>query len=394
MSLIEIFFWICVIVVLYTHIGYGVILFVLVKLRAGDEVSQACLTEEALPPVTVLVAAYNEEGCIEQKILNTLALQYPPGKLAIIIVSDGSDDKTVDIIGRFPQILHLHQPVRQGKTAAITRAMSYVNTPIVVFTDANAMVNKIALTKMVRHYNHENTGAVAGEKRILKNHESDAAEAGEGAYWKYESALKAWDASLNTVVGAAGELFSIRTALYQAPPDDTIIEDFYMSLAIAQQGYKVAYEPDAFAEEEASFSVQEEMKRKIRIAAGGIQAIIRLRSLFNIFKYGFLSFQFISHRVLRWTLAPVALVSCFVLNSIIVAAPSNYIYHLLLLCQFVFYISSLVGYIFQKRKIKYALFFVPYYFLFINYAILAGMFRYFRGSQGVIWDKAIRSFHL
>ncbi|MEM8908110.1 MAG: glycosyltransferase, partial [Bacteroidota bacterium] len=214
--------------------------------------------------------------------------------------------------------------------------------------------------------------------------------AGEGIYWKYESTLKKWDSELYSVVGAAGELFSIRTKLYEAVPQDTIIEDFFMTLRIAQKGYKVVYEPAAYAVESSSASVKEELKRKIRIAAGGIQAIIRLAPLLNVFKYGILSFQYISHRVLRWTLAPIALPILLLVN-IALALHGEPLYQWLLVGQVLFYSSALVGYLLEKRAIKFKAFFVPYYFCIMNYAVFRGFYRILRGSQSVVWERAKRA---
>ena len=159
-----------------------------------------------------------------------------------------------------------------------------------------------------------NVGAVAGEKRISTEGSEAAAGAGEGLYWKYESFLKKLDTQLYSVVGAAGELFAVRTKLFGEVEKDTLLDDFMVSLRIAADGYRVIYEPDAYASERPSFSIQDEMKRKIRIASGGFQSITRLGFLWNIFKYGLLSFQYVSHRAMRWAVAPFCLPLIFLLN--------------------------------------------------------------------------------
>ncbi|MEM9824441.1 MAG: glycosyltransferase family 2 protein, partial [Bacteroidota bacterium] len=304
-------------------------------------------------------------------------------------------DRTPDVISAYPlpegvQLDVYHSPERRGKIAAVERIMEYVDTPIVIYTDANTFVNKQAIRNIVRHYKDPKVGAVAGEKRIQLGDKDAANSAGEGIYWKYESTLKRWDSELHSVVGAAGELFSIRTDLYEAVPQDTIIEDFFMTLRIAQKGYQVVYEPAAFAVETSSASVKEELKRKIRIAAGGIQAIIRLAPLLNIFKYGLLSFQYISHRVLRWTLAPIALPILLFVNAYL-AFPGAYLYQLLFLGQVLFYGLALIGYILEKKKIKFKAFFVPYYFCIMNYAVFRGFYRIMTGNQSVVWERAKRA---
>ena len=268
--------------------------------------------------------------------------------------------------------------------------MQKVRTEITVFTDANNLLNESALEKICQHYQDPKVGAVAGEKRVEIDNSGDAT-AGEGFYWKYESKLKAWDSELNTVVGAAGELFSIKTELYIPVPTDTILDDFMISMLIAKNGYRIIYEPEAFALETASANTKEELKRKIRIAAGGIQSFLRLTSLLNPFKYPILSFQYLSHRILRWTIAPVLMVLVFVLNWMLIFSEHySGIFGLLLVSQTSFYLLALSGWILQSKSIKLKLFFIPYYFCLMNYAILAGIHRYFFTTQTVLWEKAKR----
>lgn len=342
-----------------------------------------------LPTCTVVIAAYNEEDFIAEKIRNTLSLSYPDDKLKFLIVTDGSNDRTPDIVRQYPQIQLMHEPERRGKIAAMHRAVGQVNTDIIVFTDANTILNKDALKNIGRHYFDETTGAVAGEKRIQINDKEDASAAGEGFYWKYESVLKKWDSELYSVVGAAGELFSVRRDLYRPVPGNAILDDFMISMLIAEQGYRIIYEPEAYASETASENVSEELKRKIRIAAGGIQSVIWTSNLFNIFQYGVLSFQYISHRVLRWTITPFLLILIFILNLLILQT-GDPIYTILFTGQALFYILAFLGYIFEKKQIRIKALFIPYYFCVMNYAVLAGLIRYFKNQQGVNWERAKR----
>ena len=386
-------FWCCVFIVLYTYVGYGIFLLMLVKFKRifkFRDKDRKSFSQSYEPQVTLLVAAYNEEAYIEDKIKNSLSLDYPSGKLNFLFVTDGSNDNTPEIVKNYTQIKLLHDPVRKGKIAAVERAMNYVDSEIVVFTDANTMLNENAVLKLVRHYQDSRVGAVAGEKRIMVQEKDNASGAGEGFYWKYESKLKTWDSELHSVVGAAGELFSLRTELFEKVPEDTIIEDFYLTLKIAKAGFRVVYEPEAYALEGPSASVGEELKRKIRIAAGGIQAIVRLKGLLNFFKYGVLSFQYISHRVLRWTLTPLLLPFIFLLN-LYLALESTGFYMLLFIFQVLFYLLSAAGYFLAKRDIKIKVFFIPYYFCMMNYAVYKGMIRYCTGSQSVLWEKAERA---
>jgi cellulose synthase/poly-beta-1,6-N-acetylglucosamine synthase-like glycosyltransferase len=247
----------------------------------------------------------------------------------------------------------------------------------------------------VAKFSNEKTGCVAGEKRILEKEADAAAGAGEGLYWKMESWVKKMDAELNSAVGAVGELFAIRTELFEDVETDTLLDDFMISLRIAQKGYRIAYTPNAFAEETASLNVGEELKRKIRIAAGGIQTIFRLKSLLNPFRYGMLSWQYFSHKVLRWTLAPVSLFLILPVNLLIVWQQKSWFefgfYTAMLYVQLLCYLLAAVGWYLENKKLNFKLLFVPYYFLFINYTSIRGIFRYFKGKQTVSWEKSKRA---
>lgn len=388
-------FWVSIFIVFYAYLGYGILLYALIVLKRLFFGKKNIPDNSILPKVTFIVAAYNEEDWMENKIRNCLSFDYPYDMIEYWFVTDGSTDGTPKTIQQFiappgGTIRVFHQPERRGKIAAVERIMGQVTTPITIFTDANTVVNKMAVRNIVRHYTDPKVGAVAGEKRISIGETGDATGAGEGIYWKYESKLKAWDSELYSVVGAAGELFSIRTSLYTHVPKDTLIEDFVMTVDIAMRGYRVVYEPQAYAAEGQSASIGEELKRKIRIAAGGLQAAWRLRGLLNVFKYHILTFQYVSHRLLRWTLAPLALPLILLLN-IPLARTGTPLYQWLLIGQVLFYLFALLGYLFEKRKLKIKAFFVPYYFCMMNYAMYRGFFRLIGGRQSVVWEKAKRA---
>jgi cellulose synthase/poly-beta-1,6-N-acetylglucosamine synthase-like glycosyltransferase len=385
-----IFFWVCIFIIFYTYIGYGLLLFILVKIKKILVSTKQDIQAVHTPSLTVIVAAYNEAYCMKDKILNTLALDYPPGKIEYIFITDGSTDDTASIVAEFPQIKGMHQEGRTGKIAAVHRAMKEVKTEIVVFTDANTMVNTEALLKMCRHYSDPAVGAIAGEKRVEIEEASDAT-AGEGFYWKYESKLKQWDSELYSVVGAAGELFSIRKNLYEPVEMDTILDDFMISMNIALKGYRIVYEPEAYASEKASANTGEELKRKIRIAAGGVQSIVRLKGLLLPFKQPVLTFEFVSHRILRWVVTPYLLILSFFMNAYLATRPGTWnLYWMMMAGQIFFYGSAFFGWWMGKRQIKIKLFFIPYYFCLMNYAVIAGLNRYIFMEQSVLWEKAKR----
>jgi biofilm PGA synthesis N-glycosyltransferase PgaC len=340
--------------------------------------------------VSILIAAYNEENIVFEKLLNTLDLEYPKEKVQIIFVTDGSTDNTYEILKPNKQILLLHQEQRSGKMVAIERAMPFVNGDITIFTDANTFLNREAVIELIKHYQNPVVGAVAGEKKIIINKTADASSAGEGFYWKYESVLKKLDYALYSNVGAAGELFSIRTALYTPIEHDTIIDDHVIAMRIAERGYIIGYEPRAYATETASENIKEELKRKVRICAGGIQSILRLKKAANPFINPVFTFQYVSHRVLRWTIVPFLLMALFILNMVIIFLTHSVTYEAIFILQLLFYTLSLIGYYFERKSIRVKVLFVPYYFCIMNYAVVAGIIKFYNNNQSAAWEKSKR----
>ncbi|WP_143306702.1 glycosyltransferase family 2 protein [Chitinophaga vietnamensis] len=377
--------------VCYAYIGYALLLYMAVKVKRWISPPKAFPGKDFEPHVTFMVAAYNESAFIRQKIANTLALDYPAEKMQIVFVTDGSTDNTNDIIRAHEKIKLLYQPARNGKTAAINRAMEQVSTPFVIFSDANTLLNKEAVKALIKHFALEDIGAVAGEKKVTLAANTGTEGAGEGMYWKYESKLKQWDAELYSVMGAAGELLAIRTSAYAPIPADTILDDFIISFNINLQGYKVQYEPAAYAMETPSASLAEEYKRKVRIAAGGFQAISRLLPLLNIFRYPKITWQYVSHRVLRWTLAPLCLLLLLISNTILVINGDGYTYMILFILQLAFYAAAFTGYLLAKQQLKVKYFYIPFYFVFMNIAVYKGFARFIQGRQSAVWERSQRA---
>ncbi|MFN5418090.1 MAG: glycosyltransferase family 2 protein [Flavobacteriia bacterium] len=373
-------------IVCYTYLGYPVILFLLSKMKRKEKSFDETYD---LPTVSLLVAAWNEEDIMEEKIQNCYELDYPKDKIQLVFITDGSNDKTAEIVANHKNILLLHNANRNGKTAAINRAMSFITSEITVFSDANAMLNEAAIKNIVRHYSNPKVACVSGEKRVSIPEKAAASSAGEGLYWKYESKLKLWDSNLYSATGAAGELFSIRTSLFERVKEDTILDDFMISMQLVIKGYKIAYEPNAYALENGSENIQEEFKRKIRICAGAFQSMLRLLPLLNIFKYGIFTFQYVSHRVLRWTLAPLALFILFPISIIGISFDFK-MYAFISFAQVIFYLFAFFGWKYEKLKTRKKLFFVPFYFIMMNYSVLAGFRKFMWGSQEHLWQKAKR----
>ncbi|KAA2242456.1 glycosyltransferase family 2 protein [Chitinophaga agrisoli] len=388
MRITYILFLISLFILFYNYVGYGMLLLLLVKVKRLLAHPQPAAAPYE-PDVTLVIAAYNEETVIAEKISNTLALDYPAEKLRLLFITDGSTDNTPAIIRQHPSIQLLHSTARSGKTAALNRAMEHVQTPYVIFCDANTLLNKEAVRNIVQHYADDTTGGVAGEKKVISD-EAGGAAATEGIYWKYESMLKRLDAELYSVVGAAGELFSIRTALFQPVEENVILDDFVISLRINLKGYRIAYAPDAYAMETPSDSIAEEHKRKIRISAGGFQSIVLLRDLLNIVRFPVVSFQYISHRVLRWTLSPLSLLLLLITNIVLVVYAGGWPFYAFLAIQLLGYAAACIGYSLAERNIKISIFYIPFYFLFMNIAVYQGFYRYLTNTQSAAWEKAKR----
>jgi len=394
MNTIEIIFFISLFLVFYSYLGYGIVLFGLVRLKRLFGKSTNKQKGNEYPEVTVMIPAFNEKDYIHQKVKNTRELEYPKDKIRQVWVTDGSDDGTPEILKQYKELTVHHEENRNGKIAAMNRGVKFVKSPIIVFTDANTILSKNAILEIAKLFKDPRIGCVSGEKRIFMDNAEAAAPAGEGLYWKYESTLKKWDAELYTAVGAAGELFAIRTALYEEVEKDTILDDFIISLRIAMKGYKIGYNPDAYAIETGSLNIKEELKRKVRICAGGFQSILRLKQLLNPFKYGILTFQYISHRVLRWAVSPFLLILIMILNVFLLGSDSTVmslaIYRILFGAQLIFYIFALTGWIFEHKEIKFKPFFIPYYFLIMNYSAYLGLLRFLHGNQSVKWERSVR----
>jgi cellulose synthase/poly-beta-1,6-N-acetylglucosamine synthase-like glycosyltransferase len=391
MSSVAILFWIFLFIVFYTFIGYGILLFALVKIKDFFIKKHIYSLPDGLPDVTLFITAYNEEAIVDEKMANCRLLDYPKDKLHIVWVTDGSNDATNEKLSKWDDAVVYFEPERRGKMHAMNRGMKLIDTPFVIFTDANTTLNPEAIREMMYCFGNPKVGCVAGEKRIVSKDKQDAAQGGEGIYWKYESLLKAYDYRLYSTVGAAGELFAIRRELYQEVENDTLLDDFVLSLRIVMKGYKIAYCKEAYAIEGGSASMGDEEKRKVRIAAGGLQSIWRLRSLFNPLKYGIFSFQYLSHRVLRWSITPFLMFALLPLNvALLVQRPTSLLYWVIFILQIIFYVMGCIGNIFQQRQLRVKIFFIPYYFLFMNINVFKGIVYLMNYKGGGTWVKSSR----
>ncbi len=394
MVTLKILFWFLVAIIFYTYLGYGMLLYVILCVRrlfgCKPQEPQLPADDNELPMMTLMICAYNEQDIIEEKMQNIRSLDYPREKLCTMWVTDGSNDRSNELLSQYPEVTLVYSPERRGKAAAMQHGLKENKAPFVIFTDANTMLNANAIREIARQFMKPDVSCVSGEKRVIARKEGQVAAEGEGMYWKYESTLKRWDSELYSAMGAAGELFAVRMEHYRAAPSNALLDDFMMSMLILSDGHKIAYTSEAYAAEFGSANMYEESKRKRRIAAGGLQSIWWLRSLMNPFRYPLVSFQFISHRVLRWSLTPFAMVALIPVNVALVALCAGAIYTTALILQLLFYLAACAGWFLEKRGHKNKLLYIPYYFVFMNINVFRGI-NYLRShSHSGAWEKAKR----
>lgn len=393
MTTLKILFWLCLAIVFYTYIGYGLLLYILVRLKRLLGLSRpepVLPDDDQLPDVTLMICAYNEEDIVHEKMANIRQLDYPKEKFCIMWVTDGSSDGSNDLLRQYPEVTLVYSPERRGKAAAMQHGLKENKTGIVVFTDANTMLNANAIREIVRQFMKPDVSCVSGEKRVAARIDGQVAAEGEGLYWKYESTLKRWDSELYSAMGAAGELFAVRMADYREAPSNALLDDFMMSMLIVKDGHRIAYTSEAYAMEYGSADMHEESKRKRRIAAGGLQSIWWLRQLMNPLRYPVVSFLFVSHRVLRWSITPFAMLTLIPLNLALIVLGGDTVYTVIGVLQLLFYTATLVGWWQARSGRKSKLFYVPYYFMFMNVNVFRGI-GYLRTHRfSGTWEKARR----
>lgn len=338
------------------------------------------------PRVSFIIAAYNEERVIADKLRNTLALDYPKDRLEIIVVADGSDDATESIVGKFASqgVISLHKSHRRGKTAALNRAVERATGDIVVFSDANNDFAPDAVTKLVCHFSDPTVGGVCGAKRIKPAAERQSS-VGDGLYWRYESAVKFAESKLGTITNADGEIFAVRRDLYQAVPEDIINDDAQITLDLVKRGYRVRYEPEARSYEFASIHLRDDFHVKVRMVSGGFQTLVKNASMLFPVRSWF-AWAFFSHKTLRW-LAPLFLIMVLAASAVLSYEP---LFLAALAAQIGFYGLALAGYWRIGRGRLPVAIYVPFYFTAMNLAALWGLLRFLRRRQTVQWRKAQR----
>lgn len=372
-------FWVSLSLVFYHYVGYGVLLFFLSKIY-----SKGVQKGEITPSVSVVIAAYNEEKVIREKLENTLHLDYPRDRLEIVVVADGSNDATPQIVRAYESkgVCLLHNPKRDGKTAALNRSVSFTKGEILLFSDANTFYSREIIKKLVSNFHDDMVGAVSGKKVIREGAGREATE-GESIFWKYESFLKDLESRVGSITTADGEVFALRRSLFEPIPSRIVHDDMWLTLKIIEKKFRVVYETAAYSAEYASKTLIDEFHLKVRYASSGFQIVGAFIRFWP--KRLFFTLEFFSHKALRW-LMPFPLAGLF-LSS---AFAQGGVYRAAFWGQVLFYATALIGYFRVKKGPLSKLFYLPLYFSMGNTAALYGFFRFLRGGQTALWRKAER----
>lgn len=373
----EVIFWVTVALVFYTYVGYSLLIMLLARF-SRDKLARGDIE----PRVTFLITAYNEERDIAQKLQNTLALDYPRDRLEILVASDGSTDKTDEIVRGFaPQGVRLVRVEgRVGKTETQNQAVRQATGDVIVFSDATTKYERMNLRKIVRNYADPTVGAVSGRYEYF-NPTGASIGVGNILFWKYENFIKRSQTRIKTITGCCGCIYSVRRALYEPLPPD-IISDLVEPLKILEKGYRIVFEPDAVAHEETTEKTGEEFNMRIRVITRGMRGMLFMRKLFNPLRHGFVSFQLISHKLLRW-LMPVFMVAALVSNAFLLGRP---FYNLTFALQAVFYALAILGWLAERFHVRSRILSIPLYFSTVNLASLISMYRIWKGHKAVTWE--------
>jgi cellulose synthase/poly-beta-1,6-N-acetylglucosamine synthase-like glycosyltransferase len=376
-------FWGSAALVVYTYALFPAIVFVRGRLKP-QPYRRAPIT----PRVSLIIAAYNEEQSIGAKLDNVLKLDYPREQLEVLVASDGSDDRTNEIVASYENdIIRLLPLERQGKAGALNAAVAQASGDILVFSDANSMYHPLAIRELVAPFADELVGGVAGNQVYVSASQS---EQGEQQYWNFDRKLKQSQSSAGNAISATGAIYAIRRALFQGVPAG-VTDDFATSTSVIAQGYRLVFAPDAIAYEPPAESSAREFGRKTRVITRGLRAVILRRELLNPMRYGFYAFQLFSHKVLRrlmvFPLMLIALVSPLLWRT-------HWLYRLATLLQGAFYGLAALGWYFQGKPLgRKKLLNLPFFFCMVNTASLCAVLNILRGKRIDFWQPQREAVH-
>ncbi|ABB32237.1 glycosyl transferase family 2 [Geobacter metallireducens RCH3] len=370
-------FWLLVVTIFYTYFGYALLIPLI-----GLFVKRPLDRRDITPRVTFLITAYNEEKNIRKKLTEVLALDYPWEQLEVMVASDGSTDRTDDIVREFRDqgVVLKRVEGRVGKTATQNEAVKAATGDVIIFSDATTVYEKDAIRKLVRNYNDPEVGAVSGRYEYVN---PTGAPVGTGSilFWKYENFIKSMQTRIRTISGCCGCIYSVRKAAYVPLPGD-IISDLVEPLMVIRGGYRVVFEQEAVAYEETTEKSHEEFRMRIRVITRAMRGILFARGLLNPFRFPFVAFQLFSHKVLRW-LIPFFLIGLLVANAFLL---DRQFYVITFVLQVAFYLLALFGLGADRVGKKFKPAAVPLYFCIVNTASLIAFFKTLAGQKMVTWE--------
>jgi cellulose synthase/poly-beta-1,6-N-acetylglucosamine synthase-like glycosyltransferase len=375
----KIIFWTSAVAIIYVYVGYPLLVYLVSRLRPL-EIKKSAFE----PTVTVLITAYNEEQAIREKLENTLQIDYPKEKLEILVASDGSTDRTDEIVREFSdrhRIKLFRQEGRMGKTYTQNKAVEQATGEIILFSDATTVYEKNVLKQMLPNFADQTIGCVAGRLIYVDESRSNIGK-GAKSYWNYETFLKESESRACSLIGASGCLYAIRRAVYQ-PMYAEACSDFLIATVVYRQGLRTVFEPAAFCTEETNQHSDKEMKMRVRVIGQTFTDLWRNRAMMNPFRSGFFSVQLISHKLLRYA---VPLFLLFILISSAYLAVHSAFYLAILLVQTAFYSSALIGLLLERSGKKVGVFAIPLYFVLTNVASLVGFYKFLSGEKYVRWE--------
>lgn len=388
--------WLALALVIFSYVGYPVVLVVWDGLReaftalrfvGGGPDRREELEPKEWPRLTLVFSAFDEESCIEEKIANCLALDYPQDRLEILVGCDGCTDRTAALARRAGGgRVRVHElSPRSGKASVLNRLVPAAQGDVVVLTDANVMLDRGALRALARRFREPSVGAVVGRLRLV---DAKGREQEEGIYWRYETFLKYYEGKHGCVLGANGGIYAIRRLLFSPLSADTITDDFVIPVRISVRGWRVLFAADALAFEEPALDADQEFVRRARIGAGNWQALARVPDLLDP-RIGFLWFAFVSHKLVRWA-TPFLLGIALATNAILAGREGAWGYRALLLAQVGFYALALAGRLGAAGRAR-RLAAVAHYFVAMNAALAVGFWRFARGTQAAAWQRTARA---
>jgi cellulose synthase/poly-beta-1,6-N-acetylglucosamine synthase-like glycosyltransferase len=368
-------FWGAVGLIIYTYAGFPLLALVrgLVRprpVRHGDD----------LPGVTMIIAAYNEEAVIADKLTNTQALDYPPSLLKVIVASDGSSDATNSLVREFdaPNVQLLALP-RQGKNRTLNAAVAAADSDILVFSDADSMLKPDALRQLVAPFTDPDVGGVGGDYHYA----SDGMEGGgERTYWSFDRVLKQLQSRSGSMTSATGQIYAMRRALFRPMPDG-VTDDFFTSVQVPAAHKRLVFAPHAVAYGPVAATAKAEFRRKVRVMTAGLRGVWLVRQLLNPFAYGYFAVQLFSHKVLRRLMVLPLLV-------IGVTAPmlwrQSWLYRFITMGQAALHMAALLGFALRHTSIgRNKALSLPFFFDMVNVAALAALWNLVRGTRHDIW---------